>query len=192
MHFMHLCYAKEEWWKEFHHWKMEFQLPLLLLPVVISAAGGAALRTGGKSPALQSCWADVLGLFIFHVPLLCSRGKGREMLRGLFRAVKPAFKAIQVPCQLRKRAEYNNSYFHYQLIRRLSDESFSLQNVKTFISPLCCLLSRKQLDFSLNTSSDLTSWSKHEQWLDYQNRYSTKINLKTNFGLIVAASLRNV
>lgn len=30
MHFMHLCYAKEPWWKEFHHWEMEIQLPLPL------------------------------------------------------------------------------------------------------------------------------------------------------------------
>lgn len=81
MHFMHLCYAKEAWWKEFHHWEMKFQLPLLL-PVVIRAAWGAALHTGGKSPPLQSWWADALGLFIFHVPFLCSKGMGGEMFGG--------------------------------------------------------------------------------------------------------------
>lgn len=54
---------------------MKFQLPLLL-PVVICAAGGAALHTGGKSPPLQSWWADALGLFIFHVPFLRSKGIG--------------------------------------------------------------------------------------------------------------------
>lgn len=46
---------------------MEIQLPLLLLPVAISAAGGAALHIGGKSPPLQSCWTDLHGLFIFHM-----------------------------------------------------------------------------------------------------------------------------
>ena len=56
MHFMHLCDAKEAWWKEFHHWEMEFQL-LLLLPMVMSVAGGAALHIARKSPPLQSCWA---------------------------------------------------------------------------------------------------------------------------------------
>lgn len=34
MHCVYLCYAKEAWWKEFHHWEMEFYLPLL--PVIMS------------------------------------------------------------------------------------------------------------------------------------------------------------
>lgn len=75
---------------------MKFQLPLLL-PVVICAAGGAALHTGGKSPPLQSWWADALGLFIFHVPFLRSKGMGGEMMGGLFRAVKAVFRPIQLP-----------------------------------------------------------------------------------------------
>lgn len=122
MHFMHLCYAKEAWWKEFHHWALEFQLPLLF-PVVISAAGGAALHTGGKSPPFPPRRADVLGLFIFHVPLLCSRGMGREMLRGAFRAVKP----VQFPSKLTDRA----APFH-QLIGQMTFtiNQFTVQPVR--------------------------------------------------------------
>lgn len=102
MHFMHLCYAKEAWWKEFHHWEMEIQLPLLLLPVVISAAGGAALRTGGKSPSVQSCWTHLLGLFIFYIPLLCNRGLGRKTLMKDIHYLHSIFLTVSVhiswPC----------------------------------------------------------------------------------------------
>lgn len=79
MHFMHLCYAKEAWWKEFHHWEMEIRRPLLL-PAAISADERCSSAHWGKIPPLQSCRNGLLGLFIFHVPLLCNRGMDRKTL----------------------------------------------------------------------------------------------------------------
>lgn len=41
---------------------------------------GAAVHTGGKSPLLQSCRNGLLGLFTFHVLLLCNRRMDRKTL----------------------------------------------------------------------------------------------------------------
>lgn len=58
---------------------MELHLPLLLLPVAINAAGGAALHTGGKSPPFQSRWMGPTWLFLYFI-CLCNRGMGRMVL----------------------------------------------------------------------------------------------------------------
>lgn len=50
MHVMHLCYAKEAWWKEIHHWEMEIRWPLLF-PAVISADERCSSAHLGKIPS---------------------------------------------------------------------------------------------------------------------------------------------
>lgn len=75
------CHAKEAWWKAVHLRETE---PLLFLPVVTRAAGGAELHTRGKSPPLQISWA-LMSLDFWHlVCILPEKEKGVEekMLEG--------------------------------------------------------------------------------------------------------------
>lgn len=84
MHVMHLCYAKEAWWKEFfYHWEMEIWPPLLLLPLpaVISVDERCSSAHGGEN-LLHSNLVETayLAFFAFRVLLLCKRRMDRKTL----------------------------------------------------------------------------------------------------------------
>lgn len=76
MHFMHLCYAKEEWWKEFHHWEMEIRPPLPL-PAVISADERCSSAHLGKIPSTPILQKRLTWPFY----ILCTSFSNRRMDR---------------------------------------------------------------------------------------------------------------
>lgn len=99
MHLMHLCYANEAWWREFHQLEMEFQLPLLclLLLVVMNAAGGAALHT--EENPLHSNLVELTCLaFLYFMCLFYAveRWAGK-CWEGWFKAGKTGFRLIHFP-----------------------------------------------------------------------------------------------
>lgn len=94
MQFMHLCYAKEEWWKEFHHWEMEIRPPLPLL-AALSADERCSSAHLGKIPStpIVQKWLT----WPFYI--LCTSFSNRRMDRKtLMKNINYSHSVLQSRC----------------------------------------------------------------------------------------------